>query len=221
VILASLSGSITHAIGAHSVYAVFVLMAIDAVFPVASELVMLYAGALATGAFSTTVTVFGIHVSNGAPSYVVVALAGTLGYLVGAIAGWWIGTRGGRTFVERHGHWIHLDSRRLSRAETWFQRWGIPGVLLGRLTPLVRSFVSIPAGVLEMPLPLYALLTLVGSAIWAFALAAIGWSLGARYAHFDHNFHYAEYAVVAIVASVFSLGALRVLRARRQGGASA
>src|SRR2546430_11508148 len=102
--LASVTGSITSLIGSHGAYAVFLLMAIDAVFPAASELVMLYAGAVAAGVFSSAhhVSLFGAKIGFGAAAYVVMALAGTLGYLVGAIAGWWIGLRGGRPLLERH-----------------------------------------------------------------------------------------------------------------------
>jgi membrane protein DedA with SNARE-associated domain len=70
-------------------------------------------------------------------------------------------------------------------------------VLVGRLTPLVRSFVSIPAGVFGMRLVPYSLLTLVGSAIWAFAIAGAGYGLGSSYERFNHGFHYVEYAVLA------------------------
>lgn len=215
MVLASISSSITHQIAAHGVYAVFVLMAIDAVFPAASELVMLYAGAIAAGAFSTTVTLFGARIGHGAGAYVVLALSGTLGYLVGGVVGWWIGRSGGRPLVERHGRLLHLDPVRFARAERWFERWGALGVLVGRVTPLVRSFVSIPAGVLEMPLVPYSLLTLVGSAVWAFALAGVGWALGSRYGHFDHGFHYAEYGVVALVVAAAAVLAFRVGRAGR------
>jgi membrane protein DedA with SNARE-associated domain len=216
VVLASLSGSIIHQIAVHGVYAVFALMAVDAVFPAASELVMLYAGALAAGAVSSSLTVFGSHISHGVGAYLVLALAGTLGYLLGALIGWWAGMRGGRTLVERYGRLIHLDGRRLGRAEAWFERWGNLGVLIGRVTPFVRSFVSIPAGVFEMPLVPYTLLTLIGSAIWAFALAGVGWALGARYGHVDHGFRYAEYAVVTVVAMAAALGAFRAVRSEQR-----
>jgi membrane protein DedA with SNARE-associated domain len=215
VVLASISGSVTHQVAAHGVYAVFVLMAVDAVFPAASELVMLYAGAIAAGAFSTTISLFGASIGHGAGAYLVLALSGTLGYLLGGVIGWWIGRRGGRPLVERHGRLLHLDPARFARAEQWFERWGALGVLVGRITPLVRSFVSIPAGVLEMALVPYALLTLVGSAVWAFALAGAGWALGSRYAGFDHGFHYAEYAVVALVVVAAAALALRLVRAAR------
>ena len=197
--LASVSSSFTSQVASHGAYAVFVLMAIDAVFPAASELVMLYAGAVAAGVFSSahSVSLFGAKIGFGAGAFVVMALAGTLGYLVGSIVGWWVGLRGGRRLLERHGRWLHLGPERLERAERWFDRWGNVGVLIGRLTPLVRSFVSIPAGVFEMRLVPYSVLTLIGSAIWAFAIAGAGYGLGSSYERFNHDFRYVEYAVVA------------------------
>jgi len=198
VLLASVSSSFTSAVANHGVYAVFGLMAIDAVFPAFSELVMLYAGAVAAGAFATHgVHVFGHRIGFGGGALIVMALAGTLGYLAGALVGWGIGRWGGRPLLESHGRWFHLSQARLDRAEAWFDRWGNVGVLIGRLTPVVRSFVSIPAGIFEMPLAPYTVLTLVGSAVWAFAFAGIGYGLGTGYHRFDHAFRYAEYAVVA------------------------
>lgn len=199
MLVASLSSSFTTQVAHHGVYAVFGLMAIDAVFPALSELVMLYAGALAAGAFSTAhdVTLFGAHIGFGAGAFVTLALSGALGYLAGALVGWTIGRWGGRPLLERHGRWFHLSHGRLERAEKWFERWENLGVLLGRITPVVRSFVSIPAGVFEMRLFPYTVLTLVGSAIWAFAIAGAGYGLGTSYTSFDHAFKYVEYGVVA------------------------
>jgi membrane protein DedA with SNARE-associated domain len=188
---------VTHFVTAHGAYAVFLLMAIDAVFPAASELVMVVAGALAAGVFSDSVSVFGAKVGSGAGAYVVVALAGTLGYFVGALIGWWIGARGGRPLLERHGRWFHLSHENLERAERWFDRWGNVGVLIGRITPVVRSFVSIPAGVFRMPIVPYAVLTLIGSTLWAFGLAGAGYALGSSYERFHEDFRFVEYAVVA------------------------
>ncbi len=199
MLLASISASFTSQVANHGVYAVFGLMAIDAVFPAASELVMLYAGAVAAGVFPAAhgVTLFGSRIGFGAGALVVLALAGTLGYLAGALAGWGIGLYGGRPLLERRGRLLHLSPERLDRAEAWFGRWGNLGVLLGRITPVVRSFVSIPAGIFEMRLAPYTLLTLAGSAVWAFAFAGAGYGLGSSYRGFDHGFHYAEYAIVA------------------------
>jgi membrane protein DedA with SNARE-associated domain len=188
---------VTHFVTSHGVYAVFLLMAIDAVFPAASELVMVVAGAIAAGVFSSTISVFGATMSTGLGAYVVLALAGTLGYFVGALVGWWIGLKGGRPLLERRGRWFHLTPQNLERAERWFDKWGNVGVLVGRITPVVRSFVSIPAGVFRMPIVPYAVLTLIGSAIWSFGLAGAGYALGSSYQRFHHDFRWAEYAVVA------------------------
>jgi membrane protein DedA with SNARE-associated domain len=199
VILASL----TSLVGNHGLYAVFVLMAIDAVFPAASELVMVYAGALAAGTFADQhVTLFGHELSSGFGAYLAVSLAGTLGYLVGAIGGWAIGLYGGRPLLERRGRWFHLDHAKLERAERWFDRWEDLAVLVGRVTPVVRSFVSIPAGVFRVPFWRYTILTLIGSALWCFAFAGIGWALGKSWDTFHHDFRYADYVIVAIVVAV-------------------
>ena len=213
--LASVSGSITTFVGDHGVYAVFLLMAIDAVFPAASELVMVYAGALASGAFASQhVVLFGHQIDSGGWAFVTMALAGTLGYLVGAIVGWWIGRRGGRPFVERHGRLLHLGPERLERAERWFDRHDRWAVLLGRITPVVRSFVSIPAGVFEMPFWPYLWLTAIGSAIWAFGLAGIGYAFGSNYERFHHAFDLALVAGAALVVLYLVVRRFSRLRSR-------
>src|SRR5690348_11273380 len=107
----------------YGVFAIFILMAIDAVFPAASEAVMVYGGALASGALVHELHVGGWH-TTGIAAYLVVVAAGVAGYQLGSVAGWWIGLRGGQPFVERYGSWLHLSRTRLDRAERWFERWG-------------------------------------------------------------------------------------------------
>jgi len=215
-VLASVSGSITTFVGDHGVYAVFLLMAIDAVFPAASELVMVYAGALASGAFASQhVVLFGHRIDSGFWAFMTMALAGTLGYLAGSIVGWWIGRRGGRPFVERHGRLLHLGPERLARAERWFDRHDRWAVLLGRITPVVRSFVSIPAGVFGMPFWPYVWLTAIGSAIWAFALAGIGYAFGSNYERFHHAFDLVLVAGAALLALYLVFRWFSRLRSRR------
>jgi membrane protein DedA with SNARE-associated domain len=204
---------VTSFLAHYGVLAVFVLMAIDAVFPAASELVMVYAGALASGALAHEVDVLGWH-GSGLSAYIAVVLAGVLGYQLGAAAGWWVGYRGGRSFVERRGRWLHLSVERLDRAERWFDRWSAWAVLVGRVTPVARSFVSIPAGLFETPFARYNVLTLVGNTAWCLALAGVGWALGSSWDTFHHDFRWVEYLVVAgILAAV----AYWVWRARRPG----
>lgn len=195
----------------YGVFAVFVLMLIDAVFPAASELVMVYGGALASGALAHRVDVFGWH-TTGFPAYLAVVVAGVAGYQLGAIAGWWIGDHGGRPYLERHGRWLHLTSDRLDRADRWFDRWDDWAVFVGRITPVARSFISIPAGVFEMPFRRYNILTLLGNALWCVVLAGAGWGLGASYSKLHHDFRYLE---VAVVAGIVLIVAYVVLRSRR------
>jgi membrane protein DedA with SNARE-associated domain len=208
---ATLTTQLTDWVAQHGVYAVFGLMAVDALVPVGGELVMLYAGVVAAGAASkATVTVFGISLASGAPSYVALALAGSFGYLFGALVGWSIGVRGGRPLIERHGRWLHLSPEAFDRAERWFARFGPRAVFLGRLTPLVRSFISVPAGVLGSPLASYTILTLLGSLIWCFGFAGVGWAVGGSWETVHHDFRYADYVVVvALVALVVAILAIR------------
>jgi membrane protein DedA with SNARE-associated domain len=221
VLLASVTGSITRWIGDAGLYAVFGLMAVDAVFPAVSEVVMVYGGAVAAGAFAgQSVTLFGTHLSSGFASYLGIALAGTIGYLVGALAGWAVGSYGGRPLLERRGRLLHLDTERLDRAEAWFERWGDWAVLVGRVTPVVRSFISIPAGVFRARLGRYTVLTLLGSAVWCFALAGVGWAVGRSWERFHRDFRYADYLVVALVVAGVALAAWKVIARRRKGRAA-
>jgi membrane protein DedA with SNARE-associated domain len=207
--------AVTSAIGDYGLYAVFLLMLVDAVFPAGSELVMLYAGAVAAGAFpNQDVTLFGAHIGSTFWAYVAMAAAGTLGYLVGAIMGWGIGRYGGRPFLERRGRWVHVTPENLDRAEAWFGHYGDWAVLLGRIVPVIRSFISIPAGVLEMPLGRYTVLTAIGSAVWCFALGGAGLALGSSWQHFHDQWRYADYVVAVVVGAVVVYAVIRFVRHR-------
>jgi membrane protein DedA with SNARE-associated domain len=210
--LAALTSQLTDAIAHHGVLVVVVLMAIDAVLPVGGELVMLYAGALASGALAQHPTAFGASLHHGPEAYVALAAAGALGSLVGALGGWLIGVRGGRPLVERHGRWLHLGPDRLDRAERWFDRFGDRAVLLGRLTPLVRSFISIPAGVLGSPLGRYTALTLAGSLIWCFGFAGAGWALGSSYDGAHHALRDLDVLIAVAAAALIAVGLTRLRR---------
>ena len=196
MLLASLSSSLTTLIGDHGLYAVFGLMLIDSVLPAASELVMLYAGVLASGALAGQhVVLFGHRIDSHFWGYVAVAAAGVAGQTVGSIIGWAIGLYGGRPLVERHGRWLHLGPENLDRAERWFDRWGDWAVFLGRMTPVIRSFVSIPAGIARMPLGRFTLYSVLGTIPWCFGLAGAGWALGSSWETFHHDFRYVEVLV--------------------------
>jgi membrane protein DedA with SNARE-associated domain len=198
--LASVTASLTSLIGDHGLYAVFFLMLVDAVLPAASEVVMLYAGALAAGAFAGQhVVLAGSRIDSHFWGFVAMSLAGVAGNTAGSVIGWWIGRYGGRPLIERRGRWVHLGPENLDRAERWFVRWGDWAVLLGRVTPVVRSFVSIPAGLARMPLPRFTVLSALGCMPWCFGIAGVGWALGSRYERFHHDFRYVDITVVVLV----------------------
>ena len=198
-----MTAQLTDWIAAHGVTAVFLLMAVDAVLPAGGELVMLFAGALAAGAVADgRPSILGHALATGLESYLVLVAAGTLGYVAGALIGWVVGVRGGRALIDRHGPMLHLGPARFARAERWFARFGPASVFLGRLTPLVRSFVSIPAGVLRFPFWPYAALTFAASLIWAVAFAGAGWALGGNWEQIHHAFRYTDYVAVVVAAGV-------------------
>jgi len=214
-----ITSSITSAIGDYGLYAVFLLMLVDAVLPAASELVMLYAGAVAAGAIAGhEVTLFGSEIHSTGSAYVAMAMAGTLGYTLGSVLGWGIGRVGGRPFLEHRGRWVHVTPERLSRAEAWFDRYGDAAVLVSRVVPVVRSFISIPAGVVEMPLGRFTLLSFLGTIPWCFGLAGAGVALGSGWERFHEGWRYADYVVVGLVVVGALLIAGRIVqrRARRR-----
>ena len=197
-ITAEITDWVTTVIGDYGLYAVFLLMFVDAVFPAASEVVMVFGGALASGALAADVVLFGTTLEPGFEAYLGIALAGTIGYVLGSILGWAIGAKGG-TLVERHPHFFHTSPEKLQRAERWLDRYDDWFVAVGRILPVVRSFVSIPAGLARMPLGRFTVLTIPGSAIWCFALAGAGWVLGAHWEDFHNAWHWVDYAVVALI----------------------
>jgi membrane protein DedA with SNARE-associated domain len=214
----SITEAVTAAIGDHGVYAVFLLMLVDAVFPAASELVMLYAGALAAGAFvGERVVVAGEEIATPVWAFAAMVASGTIGYTVGSVGGWALGLYGGRPFLERRGRWLHLSAERLERADRWFDRFDDAAVFLGRITPIARSFISIPAGVFRMPLVRYTVLTFLGSTLWCLAFAGMGWAVGSRWESFHENFRYVDYAVAGLVGAVlvWALARRRSRLARR------
>lgn len=201
-ILSSITDALTSLIGDHGLYAIFILMLVDAVLPAASELVMVYGGALAAGAFvGQDVVLFGERIDPGFWAYVAVAMSGTLGYTVGSLIGWGIGLYAGRPFLEKHGRWLHLGPDKLERADRWFERFGDLTVFVGRVLPVVRSFIAIPAGIARVKPVRYTVLTFLGTVPWCFGLAGIGYGFGRSYERFQDAWHYVDYAVAALIVA--------------------
>ena len=206
-----LLASLTSFIGNHGVYAVFLLMLVAALVPAASELVMIYAGAVASGAIpSAHVVLFGHQIDSHFWAYVTMAAAGAIANTIGCAAGWALGFYAGRPLLEHHGKWLHVTPVRVARAERWFDRFGPFAVPLGLTTPLIRSFVALPAGFAHMPFRRFLPAAFLGCCIFCFGLAAGGWALGASYDRLHHDFTWVSIAILALV--VVAIGYLVVRR---------
>ena len=165
--VAALASWITAAISAGGYGGVALLMAVEsACVPLPSEIIMPFAGFL---------------VSTGRFSLVWVAVAGALGCNAGSAVAYAVGASGGRAFILRYGRYVLLDPADLGRAERFFARFGTPAVLIGRLLPVVRTFIALPAGMARMRLLPFHALTFAGSFGWCLALASAGDALGTRW----------------------------------------
>jgi membrane protein DedA with SNARE-associated domain len=190
--------------------AIFGLMAVSAAcIPIPSEVVMLFAGfAVADPGQS----------GAGAHHHLTMAgivLAGLLGTLVGSWAAYAVGRGGRLELLERHGHLVHMGPAQIKRADSWFARYGEAAVLFGRVIPLVRAFVSLPAGLARMGIVRFTVLTAIGSAVWVVALALAGYGLGSEWKTVRHGFEYVDYAIVALVVVGIGYTAIRRRRLRR------
>jgi membrane protein DedA with SNARE-associated domain len=129
-----------------------------------------------------------------------IVLAGLIGSMVGSWVAYAVGRGGRLELMERHGARFHMGPSQIERADRFFQRYGEPTVLFGRMVPLVRAFVSLPAGIARMPLGRFTVLSLIGTIPWVVALALAGHALGGDWKTVRKGFEYVDYAIVALVA---------------------
>lgn len=178
-----------HFIAQYGYLAVFLLMlAESACIPVPSEVIMLFGGALAAGA------VAGVH-----PSLVGIIVAGVLGNVAGSYVAWAVGRYAGQAAVRRWGRYVGIREREIDRAAAWFERRGAAAVLVGRLVPVVRTFISLPAGFAAMPPLRFGVYTTLGCIPWTAALGIAGYALGANWESVANGFHGPTYAIAGIV----------------------
>jgi membrane protein DedA with SNARE-associated domain len=188
----------TNVVGDLGLAGVFVLMLLEsACIPIPSEATMLFAG---------------FNVSEGHYSLLVVTLVGSVANLVGSWVAYGVGWYGRVDILEKHGRKLHIKPSHLAMADRWFERHGDATVFFTRMLPIVRTFISLPAGVARMPFWRFTVLTFLGCLPWVFALAFIGQQVGANWEDWKDSLHYVDYAVAAaIVVGV----ALLILRNRR------
>jgi membrane protein DedA with SNARE-associated domain len=215
LVLASISETLVnetaHLVREGGLPGIFALMAIaSACIPLPSEVVMLFAGFAAADPDQSA--------SHHHMTLLGVILAGLLGTMVGSWLAYAVGRGGRLELLERHGARFHMGPVQIERADRWFQRHGEATVLVGRLVPLLRAFVSLPAGVARMPLGRFSLFSLIGTVPWVVGLAVAGHALGSDWTTVRKGFEYIDYAIVVVLV----VGAVYLLmrRRRRRGDAA-
>ena len=187
------------------------LMAIEsACIPLPSELIMPFAGFL---------------VAQGSMSLFGAGMAGAIGCVVGSLLAYVVGATGGRSFVERYGKYALITMKDMDLAQSWFQKHGNAAIFTSRLLPVVRTFISLPAGIARMPVLPFSVLTFLGSLPWCLALAWLGVKFGANYDQLKKYFHGLD-AVIVLAILVggawflrHRLQELKAEHAARRGGA--
>lgn len=184
-ILSWLASFIINIISATGYLGVTFFMTLEsACIPIPSEIVMPFSGFLA---------------SFGQFSLWAVAFLGTIGNLIGSLAAYAIGFYGGRPFIRRWGKYIFLREEELGHADVWFKKYGSPAVFFSRLLPIVRTFISLPAGIGRMKLPKFIAFTFLGSLPWNFGLAYIGFKLGQNWKNLEIYFRKFDYVILIVL----------------------
>lgn len=163
-------------------WGVFIGMTIEsACIPLPSEVIMPFAGFVVN---EGKLTLWGI------------TLAGALGNLFGSLIAYYVGLKGGRPLIEKYGKYILISKRRLDLADAWFKRYGHKAVFISRMLPLIRTFISLPAGIAGMDIKKFIIYTFLGSLPWTFALGYIGVQLGQEWTIIKGYFHLLDIIIV-------------------------
>jgi membrane protein DedA with SNARE-associated domain len=195
----------TNVIGDLGTAGVFLLMLLDsACVPTSSEAIMLFAG---------------FKVAEGRFTMLEIVVAGVAGNLVGSWVAYGVGYFGRIELLERHGKWFHITPSHLAWADRWFARYGGSTVFFSRMVPVIRTFISLPAGVAKMPFWRFTGLSLAGIIPWVLAWALVGKAVGNSWDDWQKKLHYADYAIVAaIVVGIVYLLVRRRRSRRSQSG---
>ncbi|MGH8372225.1 MAG: DedA family protein [Gammaproteobacteria bacterium] len=185
-LLALLAGFVIATISTLGYGGIVLLMAIEsACIPLPSEIIMPFSGYL---------------VFRGEFILWLVALSGAVGCVLGSLVAYWVGAKGGRPLVEKYGRYILVSQHDLALADRWFGHHGDIIILIGRLLPVVRTFIAFPAGVARMPLAKFVIYTFIGSLIWCWTLAWIGLRLGEHWDTLGVWFHRFDGLIVGVIA---------------------
>jgi membrane protein DedA with SNARE-associated domain len=176
----------TNVVGDLGLPGIFLLMAPEsACIPIPSEATMLFAG---------------FNVSEGKYSLLAAVAVGSAANLVGSWIAYAVGYYGRIELLEKHGKALHIKPSHLAWADRWFAKYGAPAVFFSRMLPIIRTFISLPAGVARMPFWKFTVLTLAGCVPWIFMLTFIGKQVGANWEDWKDSLHYVDYTVLALIA---------------------
>ncbi|MBI5148240.1 DedA family protein [Candidatus Pacearchaeota archaeon] len=184
-ILAVVSAFIITVISGMGYLGIVLLMAIEsACIPIPSEIIMPFAGYLAF---------------QGRFSLFFVALAGAMGNVIGSLIAYGIGYYGGRPLVLRYGKYVLVKEKELKNAEKWFKKYGPSSAFLSRLMPVIRTFISLPAGIAKADIKKFTAYTFIGSFIWSYLLAFIGFKLGEKWSSIESYFRNFDFLIVIVI----------------------
>lgn len=183
-----MTATLTHLVETYGVWAVLVLMAVESCgIPFPSEVIMPTAGLLAaTGHLNLEEAI----------------LAGAVGNLIGSLVAYGLAARFGKPLLLGPGRYIGISPHHLELADGWFQRWGLWAVLIGRVLPVVRTYISFPAGLARVKLGPFSILTFVGALPWCAALALVGYTLGKSYDRVSGPIQLVAIVIAAVVAII-------------------
>ena len=185
IILSAISGFIITTISTLGYGGIVILMAIEsACIPLPSEVIMPFSGFL---------------VFDGRFNLWLIALAGAVGCVVGSVVAYWVGMYGGRPLIEKYGKYILISHHDLDLADRWFKKHGDSAIFFSRLLPVVRTYISFPAGIARMRFWHFIVYTFVGSYIWSWGLGYVGVKLGQNWESLKSYFHGADYIIVALI----------------------
>lgn len=189
---------IEHTITCMGPWGIVLLMAIESAnIPLPSEAILPFAGYL---------------VSKGLLGFHVASFAGAVGCVVGSAPSYYLGYFGGRPFVEKYGKWFLVSRRDLEIADKWTEKYGDWAFFICRMLPVVRTFISLPAGILKANFPRFILFTFAGSLIWSYLLVYVGVKLGEHREMLSKVWHKFDYAIVGILLVLFVIYVYRHLK---------
>ena len=160
----------------------------------------------------------GFNVHKGEYSLLAITVVGSLANLGGSWLAYAVGYYGRIDLIEKHGHLLFIKPKHIEWADRWFARWGAPTVFFSRMLPIVRTFISLPAGVARMPFGRFTVLTLAGCIPWVLALALAGEAVGDEWQDLRKGFEYVDYAVLVLVVAAIVYAVIRRRRGRSDSG---